>query len=104
MGPDGAERSMGPEGAASSMGPDGAERSMGPEGAASSMGPDGAERSMGPEGAAADETSLREHCRRDLAAYKVPRRIHIAKELPRGPTGKVLKRALREQLRGGSDS
>jgi long-chain acyl-CoA synthetase len=104
MGPEGAERSTGLEGAASSMGPDGAERSMGPEGAASSMGPDGAERSMGPEGAAADETSLREHCRRDLAAYKVPRRIHIAKELPRGPTGKVLKRALREQLRGGSDS
>ncbi len=56
--------------------------------------------SGGPEAPAADETALREHCRKSLAAYKVPRRIHVAEELPRGPTGKILKRALREKLRG----
>lgn len=44
------------------------------------------------------ETELREHCRTRLAAYKIPRRIEIAAEFPRGPTGKILKRALRSTL------
>jgi len=29
-----------------------------------------------------------------LAAYKYPRRIEVLDELPRGPTGKVLREAL----------
>ncbi len=41
------------------------------------------------------EADLRSFCRQRLAAYKVPRRIIVAAELPRGPTGKILKRALR---------
>lgn len=41
-----------------------------------------------------DEAELRTFCRQHLAAYKVPRQIHIAAELPHGPTGKILKRAL----------
>jgi long-chain acyl-CoA synthetase len=40
--------------------------------------------------------ALREHCRSHLAEFKVPRRITVARDLPRGPTGKLLKRALRD--------
>ena len=43
------------------------------------------------------EADVRSFCRTRLAAYKIPRRIHIAAELPRGPTGKILKRALRAE-------
>ncbi len=39
-------------------------------------------------------TDLRNFCRAHLAGYKVPREVHIAAELPHGPTGKILKRAL----------
>jgi acyl-coenzyme A synthetase/AMP-(fatty) acid ligase len=39
--------------------------------------------------------ALREFCRGKLAEFKVPRRITVARDLPRGPTGKLLKRALR---------
>jgi long-chain acyl-CoA synthetase len=42
----------------------------------------------------ADE--LRVYCREKLADYKVPRRFVIAPDLPRGPTGKILKRLLKE--------
>ncbi len=41
---------------------------------------------------------LREHCRRHLAGYKVPRHIFIDKDLPRGPTGKIAKRLLHTRL------
>lgn len=47
------------------------------------------------EGATATEAELRAFCRENIAAYKVPREVHIARELPRGPTGKILKRALK---------
>ncbi len=48
-----------------------------------------------PSATAPTEAELRTFCRARLAAYKVPRQIHVAEELPRGPTGKILKRALR---------
>ena len=35
------------------------------------------------------------YCRERLAAYKYPREIRVAAELPKGPTGKILKRELR---------
>jgi HIP---CoA ligase len=35
------------------------------------------------------------HCRRELANYKVPRLVEFPPELPRNPSGKVLKRLLR---------
>ena len=38
---------------------------------------------------------LRALCRGRLAEFKVPRRFVIAADLPRGPTGKILKRLLR---------
>jgi long-chain acyl-CoA synthetase len=46
----------------------------------------------GPQPPAADE--LREFCRPRLAEFKIPRRFTVASDLPRGPTGKILKRAL----------
>jgi long-chain acyl-CoA synthetase len=52
-----------------------------------------------PTAPAVDEAELRGFCRQRLAAYKVPRRVYIAEELPRGPTGKILKRALKDHLR-----
>jgi acyl-CoA synthetase (AMP-forming)/AMP-acid ligase II len=44
----------------------------------------------------ADVTSeaLQAHCRSRLADFKVPKVIHIVKELPKGPTGKVQRRFL----------
>ena len=37
-------------------------------------------------------------CRQSLAGYKVPRRFEQVSELPRNPTGKVLKQALRARV------
>jgi acyl-CoA synthetase (AMP-forming)/AMP-acid ligase II len=45
---------------------------------------------------AASEDDLKKHVRDHLARYKVPREIVFLDELPRNPTGKVLKRALRD--------
>lgn len=50
------------------------------------------------EGLAATESELREFARSALAGYKCPRKVTIAEDLPRGPTGKILKRKLRERL------
>ena len=47
-------------------------------------------------GAAATAKDLQDHVKRNLARYKVPRDVIFIDELPRNPTGKVLKRALRE--------
>lgn len=46
------------------------------------------------KGASATAADLRTFCRQRLAGYKVPREVRIVSDLPRGPTGKVLKRAL----------
>lgn len=50
------------------------------------------------EGHAFNETSLRSHCRSFLAQYKVPREIILVEKLPRTPTGKILRRLLKEQV------
>jgi long-chain acyl-CoA synthetase len=46
------------------------------------------------EGADFDEKALRAHCREGLAQYKVPRHIHHIEQLPRNPTGKIMRREL----------
>lgn len=45
-------------------------------------------------GAAIDTGEVEAFCRRGLAGFKCPRRIDVVAELPRSPTGKVLKREL----------
>ncbi|TYC97877.1 long-chain fatty acid--CoA ligase [Arthrobacter echini] len=49
-------------------------------------------------GAALDVEALRSHCRSALAAYKVPRTIVQAQDLPRSQIGKILRREVRAQL------
>ena len=44
----------------------------------------------------ASEQELKDHVKKNLARYKVPREIWFIEELPRNATGKVLKRELRE--------
>jgi long-chain acyl-CoA synthetase len=41
-----------------------------------------------------DEKDIIRHCRESLAGYKVPRRIVRIDELPRNPTGKIMRREL----------
>ncbi len=43
---------------------------------------------------------LQDHARRQLAAHKVPKLVHFVDELPRNPSGKVLKRELRTRFAG----
>ena len=43
-----------------------------------------------------DPEDVRNHCRRELAGYKVPKVVEIRSELPRNSMGKVQKFALRE--------
>ena len=37
-----------------------------------------------------------DYCRKELADFKRPRKVTFLPELPRNPTGKILKRELRE--------
>jgi long-chain acyl-CoA synthetase len=46
------------------------------------------------EGAEADEAEVGEFVRSQVAAYKYPRHVWFVDELPKGPTGKILKRAI----------
>jgi len=47
------------------------------------------------DGAQIGADGLLDHCRERLAAYKYPRDISVLTQLPKGPTGKILKRELR---------
>lgn len=51
-------------------------------------------------GAAIDPEEIIAHCRSQLAAYKVPRRVEIVETLPKTSTGKIMRRALREGVQG----
>jgi acyl-coenzyme A synthetase/AMP-(fatty) acid ligase len=42
-------------------------------------------------------TSLDAHCRAELSPYKCPRSFNFQDSLPRSPTGKLMKRLLRER-------
>ncbi|MDG2571330.1 long-chain-fatty-acid--CoA ligase, partial [Vibrio parahaemolyticus] len=44
---------------------------------------------------------LREFCRENLTGYKVPRRIEFRETLPKTNVGKVLRRALKEEVEQG---
>jgi long-chain acyl-CoA synthetase len=49
------------------------------------------------EGAHATAAEILDHCRRDLARFKVPRQVEFRKELPKTLVGKVLRRTLLEE-------
>jgi long-chain acyl-CoA synthetase len=52
------------------------------------------------KGTSATEDEVRRHAREVLADYKVPERVHVFAALPKGPTGKVHRRAVRDMLLG----
>jgi len=55
------------------------------------------------DGASIGEEDIKSYVKEHLARYKVPREVVFLDELPRNPTGKVLKRELREISVGGDD-
>jgi O-succinylbenzoic acid--CoA ligase len=46
-------------------------------------------------GSTATPDELRRHCAESLAGFKVPKRVELASALPRTPSGKLMRRALR---------
>ncbi len=44
------------------------------------------------DGEEVSEDELRDYVKNEVAAYKYPRKIWFVDELPKGPTGKILKR------------
>ncbi|MGN6722884.1 MAG: class I adenylate-forming enzyme family protein [Marmoricola sp.] len=49
-------------------------------------------------GTSPDLETLAEFCRQRLAGYKVPRRVVLVDAMPRTTSGKIMKRALREEM------
>ncbi len=46
--------------------------------------------------------ALIEHCRANLTGYKVPKHVYFRNELPKSNVGKILRRALRDELRAAA--
>jgi acyl-CoA synthetase (AMP-forming)/AMP-acid ligase II len=59
---------------------------------------------VGRPGTTVKEDELRAHCAARLAKFKVPRVVTFLDALPRNPSGKVLKRVLRERGGAGAPS
>ena len=53
------------------------------------------------EGVTVEAAEIVEYCKGRLAGYKQPRSVDFVKDLPRNPSGKVLKRELREPYWAG---
>jgi long-chain acyl-CoA synthetase len=51
------------------------------------------------EGKMASADEIIEHCREHLADYKCPKTVRVVESLPKGPTGKVLKRELQKRMK-----
>jgi fatty-acyl-CoA synthase len=54
-------------------------------------------------GCQASEAELMDHCREHLAGFKIPKSIEFADALPKGGTGKILKKVLREKYWAGHE-
>ena len=48
-------------------------------------------------GLSVSEEELIGHCKNRLADYKCPKVIHLVADIPKGPTGKLLKRELEKR-------
>ena len=55
------------------------------------------------DGMTATEEELISYCRSELADYKCPKSVRFVKDIPKGPTGKLLKRELARLHGAGSD-
>lgn len=55
------------------------------------------------QGCVADAAGILQYARERLAGYKIPKSIEFLADLPRNPSGKVLKRKLREQYWRGHE-
>ena len=55
-----------------------------------------------PAGRELDADAVKEYVKSNLARYKVPRDVSFVDELPRNPSGKVLKRELKARLEGAA--
>jgi fatty-acyl-CoA synthase len=51
------------------------------------------------DGAVLSEHEVISHCRSSMASFKTPKRVFFVGSLPKSPTGKLLKRELREWLK-----
>jgi len=51
------------------------------------------------KGMGVTEEEVRDHCRRHLAAYKVPKRVEFREVLPKSAIGKLLRRELAREFR-----
>ena len=54
------------------------------------------------DGANVSEQEIIEFCKSRLADYKCPKTVHFVNDIPKGPTGKLLKRELAQMLKGKS--
>jgi fatty-acyl-CoA synthase len=52
------------------------------------------------DGSALSEHEVIAHCRSSMACFKTPKRVLFVRSLPKSPSGKLLKRELREWLKG----
>jgi len=50
------------------------------------------------KGSSLTEKEIIAHCKEHLAGFKCPKKIVIAENLPKNPSGKILKRELKEEL------
>lgn len=50
------------------------------------------------DGAHVTEKDVQEHCRKNIASFKVPKKVYFRDNLPKTVIGKVLKRVLKEEL------
>lgn len=51
-------------------------------------------------GESVSEEEMMEHCKNNLSSFKIPKKIVFVNELPKTPTGKILKRNVRQQYEG----
>ena len=55
------------------------------------------------EGMTATQEEIISICKERLASYKKPKSVEFREELPRSPTGKILKRKIREEFWASRD-